>query len=390
MSEQIDKLKLADAKGDAKSHANVEEVALELEKHELDRRVRELEENNARLKELLKLKERAAEQAAKIAKNSTSNNKIGARKHADFKAISTAPSINKTPIGPTMVPLPYPTVQDLSNSASTARSVRFNGSPAYLLGGTTQPQGKGDEAGTGKGIRSGTVCGEVKPVKGSSTVRIEGKQVVREGDACTMNGGNNPGIYVTTQSPSLASPKTAIATSNPLAQLGRKRDWNPDDPLGLAEPQTQAEKLSAMIRRETLDGSGPLRRDSALLKNVPTGPMLKPLDPSSATDPYLRTRTLLETQLLGIFGAPGAAAQLSGASVETVAAANQVGASAMGVVWALAGLPSRQAINVGPRTSPPTGKTMPQQATDGVKAPRYTQVFSAPIPRSARIVSTAT
>ncbi|WGG52039.1 DUF4150 domain-containing protein [Rugamonas sp. DEMB1] len=208
-----DKLKLADGHGDAE----IEKISQAKEMDELNRRIRELEQNVARLKALHEERARVAREAA--ATKAAGNNKIGARKHAGFKAISTAPSINKTPIGPSMVPLPYPTVQDLSNSTSTARSVRFNGAPAYLLDGTTQPKCTGDEPGTGKGIRSGTVSGEVKPVKGSSTVRIEGKHVVRDGDACTMNGGNNPGIYVTTQAPSSASPKDAIKTSNPPVVL---------------------------------------------------------------------------------------------------------------------------------------------------------------------------
>jgi uncharacterized Zn-binding protein involved in type VI secretion len=124
------------------------------------------------------------------------SNKLGARKDARFMAICTAPSINWTPAGATKVPVPYQTVQDLSNSVGTARTVRFNGAPAYLLDQTTQPKGTGDERGTGKGIRSGTVGGEVKPVSGCKTVRIEGKLVVREGDKCTMNGGNNPGLFI--------------------------------------------------------------------------------------------------------------------------------------------------------------------------------------------------
>ncbi|PKB13783.1 HNH/ENDO VII superfamily nuclease [Janthinobacterium sp. 64] len=149
------------------------------------------------------VEESSAAQRASVARPAIpgGTNRIGARRDAGFKAISTAPSINKTPIGPSMVPLPYPTVQDLSNSVGVARSVRFNGEPAYVLHRSTQPKGTGDEPGTGKGVRSGTVNGEVKPVVGSSTVRAEGKYIVRDGDACTMNGGNNPGIYVTSPAP---------------------------------------------------------------------------------------------------------------------------------------------------------------------------------------------
>lgn len=132
---------------------------------------------------------------------------IGARKDASFKAISTAPSFNKTPVGGSTPPLPYATIQDLDNSVGVVANVRFNGKPVYVLDQSTQPSGKGDEPGVAKGVKSGTVGGEVKPVKGSSTVRVGKKPVVRKGDPCTMNGGNNPGIYCTTQVPSAAAPK---------------------------------------------------------------------------------------------------------------------------------------------------------------------------------------
>lgn len=135
------------------------------------------------------------------------SNPIGARKDAIFKAISTAPSFNKTPVGSSTPPLPYPTIQDLANSIGVVPNVRFNGKPVYVLDQTTQPSGKGDEPGVAKGVKSDTVTGEVKPVKGSTTVRAGKKAVVRHGDPCTMNGGNNPGIYCTTQTPSPVSPK---------------------------------------------------------------------------------------------------------------------------------------------------------------------------------------
>lgn len=129
-------------------------------------------------------------------------NSIGARKCSSFKAVSTAPSMNKTPVGNSTPPLPYPTVADLSNSVDIVKSVRFNGNPAYVLSQTTQPSCKGDDPGVCKGAKSGTLNGEVKPVKGSTTVCAGRKFVIRQGDPCTMNGGNNPGIYVTTQTPS--------------------------------------------------------------------------------------------------------------------------------------------------------------------------------------------
>ncbi len=131
--------------------------------------------------------------------------KIGARQEGSFKAVSTAPSFNKTPVGNSTPPLPYPTTQDLGNSVSPANSVRFNGSPAYVIDKTTQPAGTGDGPGTAKGIRSGTVTGQVKPTGAASHFRAEKHYVVQQGDTNTMNGGNNPGIYITTQVPSVGA-----------------------------------------------------------------------------------------------------------------------------------------------------------------------------------------
>jgi len=135
---------------------------------------------------------------------------LGARKNGKFKAVSTAPSINKTPAGSATPPLPYPVTQDLSNSVGTVPNVRFNCDASYVLNQSTQPSCIGDAPGTANGVKSGTVSGEVKPVKGSSTVKIDSKPVIREGDPCTMNGGNCPGIYTTEPAPS-----TSVAAGAP-------------------------------------------------------------------------------------------------------------------------------------------------------------------------------
>lgn len=154
---------------------------------------------------------------------SNRRNPVGARRDTVFMAISTAPSINNTPVGPSMVPIPYPTVQDLGNSIDTAKTVNFNGKPAYLLDRTTQGGCIGDAPGTGRGVKSGTVGGEVRPVAGSKTVRIEGKQVVRSGDPCTMNGGNNPGVYVACCPPNAnVKPASAVTSSSPPVHQGEK------------------------------------------------------------------------------------------------------------------------------------------------------------------------
>lgn len=203
-----DHLKLSDPNSDAELDkiASALEDADNLRYQQLKKRIQGLERQ---------LAERTQAAQSNQAKP---NNKIGARKNGIFKAISTAPSFNYTPLGTGMVPLPYPTTIDLTNSAGVASSVRFNGQPVYTLS-SSQPSCKGDEHGSGGGIKSGTVNGEVKPTGASTTVRAEGKRVVRDGDPCTMNGGNNPGIYTTVPAASSAAPRDALATSNPPIKL---------------------------------------------------------------------------------------------------------------------------------------------------------------------------
>ncbi len=137
--------------------------------------------------------------------------RIGARKHDKFKAVSTAPTFNKTPVGNSTPPLPYPVTQDLANSVGVVPTVRLNDRAAYVLDQSTQPSCKGDAPGSCKSAKSGTVSGEVKPVQGSSTVRVGKKPIIRQGDPCTMNGGSCPGVYVTSEAPSMVPANMATA-----------------------------------------------------------------------------------------------------------------------------------------------------------------------------------
>jgi len=134
----------------------------------------------------------------------------GARKNGQFKALSTAPTFNKTPVGGATPPIPYPVSEDLGSSAGTVRSVQLNGDPAYVLKQSTQPSCVGDAPGVAKGVKSSTVSGEVKPVKGSATVHVNKQQLIRNGDPCTLNGGNCPGVYLSQPMPPASSPDNAI------------------------------------------------------------------------------------------------------------------------------------------------------------------------------------
>lgn len=178
--------------------------------------------------------------------------KIGARKSALFKAVCTAPSFNKTPVGSSTPAIPYPTIQDLSNGVAVALSVRFNGQAAYVLNSTVQPGCKGDDPGVAGGVKSGTVNGFVKPVDAAAHFRAEKKHVVRQGDPNVMNGGNNPGVYITAQAPAAASAAAKAGDGGA--------------PLAPVQPETPAESAFLAAQGDPLgDLSAPFSNDRTLI-----------------------------------------------------------------------------------------------------------------------------
>lgn len=123
------------------------------------------------------------------------NSQLGGSKQSQLTAISKGPSIywSSHKKNSTIGLVVY---QTMDNAINTANHTTFNGQPAYLLAKTTQPTCQGDATGRGGGVRSGTIGKEVKPTGGSSTIFVEGKALVRQGDTCTMNNGNTTGSYV--------------------------------------------------------------------------------------------------------------------------------------------------------------------------------------------------
>lgn len=123
------------------------------------------------------------------------SNQLGGSQQSQLTAISKGPSIYwSSHKKDSMIALVV--YQTMDNAINTAKHTTFNGQPAYLLAQTTQPTCQGDASGRGGGVRSGTIGGEVKPTGGSSSIFVEGKALVRQGDTCTMNNGNTTGSYV--------------------------------------------------------------------------------------------------------------------------------------------------------------------------------------------------
>lgn len=115
------------------------------------------------------------------------DNVIG-RKDGQWTIVSTMPDVCKTPMGSSTPPVPYPVTASLGDAEMTSKTVRANGNPIARFDSSFAPDTVGDAAGTAHGIESGTVGAKAWPIDHSSTVRVEGKYVVRHNDQFWMNG----------------------------------------------------------------------------------------------------------------------------------------------------------------------------------------------------------
>lgn len=102
------------------------------------------------------------------------------------------PDILNTPAGPSMVPMPYPNIAQLSSAESTATNVNAGGK-AVIVKDSFISSSSGGEPGTGMGVSSGTHLGKCTFTKSSNTVKANGKGIVRQFDTTDQNGGNAKG-----------------------------------------------------------------------------------------------------------------------------------------------------------------------------------------------------
>lgn len=129
---------------------------------------------------------------------------IGARKCGQQTVICSSPSVNKTPIGNSTPPIPYPVQCTLSDSNAVSSNVFFNDNEAFTMGSDTNYV-VGDAAGSVGGDSSGTTSKEAEPVKHSRTVQVNKKKVIRCGDTFDMNAKNTQGTLTCSPPPSASA-----------------------------------------------------------------------------------------------------------------------------------------------------------------------------------------
>ncbi|VAW72841.1 hypothetical protein MNBD_GAMMA10-2458 [hydrothermal vent metagenome] len=99
------------------------------------------------------------------------------------------PDVCKTPIGPSVVPIPYPNLGKSSDTSKGPKSVKTDGKMPMVK--TAQySTSTGDEAGVLKGVISGKIKGVCEYMMYSFDVKIEGKNVCRMGDPLFHNNKN--------------------------------------------------------------------------------------------------------------------------------------------------------------------------------------------------------
>ena len=110
--------------------------------------------------------------------------------HKGSGGLSTVfPDVCKTPVGPAVVPIPYPNIGMASDTSNGPKSVITDGKMP-MVKGAKYSTSTGDEAGVAKGVISSSTKGECEFMMYSFDVKFEGKNVCRLGDPLFHNKKN--------------------------------------------------------------------------------------------------------------------------------------------------------------------------------------------------------
>lgn len=119
----------------------------------------------------------------------TFSNSLGiAHKGSGGKSI-VFPDVCKTQIGNAIVPIPYPNIGQSADTDKGAKSVKTDGQMP-MVKGAVYKKSSGDEAGSKKGLISGTNKDQCEFMMYSFDVKFEGKNVCRMGDPLFHNKKN--------------------------------------------------------------------------------------------------------------------------------------------------------------------------------------------------------
>ncbi len=105
------------------------------------------------------------------------------------------PDVLNTPIGPAMVPIPYPNIAQLSAAQKASPDVKAGGKEV-ITKESEIPNSSGGEPGVGKGAKFPDHLGSCTFPEFSQTVNANGNGIVRQFDQTKQNGGNADGMVM--------------------------------------------------------------------------------------------------------------------------------------------------------------------------------------------------
>ncbi|WP_419811096.1 DUF4150 domain-containing protein [Bacterioplanoides sp.] len=108
------------------------------------------------------------------------------------------PDVCLTPVGPAIVPIPYPNISMcmMAIPPTTAMKVLISGGPAHNLG-TKIALSNGDQPGVAGGVMSKMIMGPTKYLMGSTATMMGGKPAARLTSMTGQNGNSMNAIGAT-------------------------------------------------------------------------------------------------------------------------------------------------------------------------------------------------
>jgi hypothetical protein len=103
--------------------------------------------------------------------------------------VISGPDVCLTPMGPSLVPVPYTNIARSASLKGGTKSVKINGCMG-AIDGCCYSTSIGDQPGSGRGVLSGTVGDKAEFINSSFDVKIEGKGVCRNSDPMMQNSKN--------------------------------------------------------------------------------------------------------------------------------------------------------------------------------------------------------
>lgn len=158
----------------------------------------------------------------------------GSRDTGEGIIVSVTPDVCKTPVGSSLVPVPYSITAKQGDDANTVATVRLRRGRAHNMASLVTSC-SGDSPGTGTGIKSGTVGSVCHPKTHSNNVRIRGEWAIRDSDMWDMNNRNTVGRLNYVRSRETFEETPAILLTQ-----------NPDSLL--PPPEERSEALNAILR----------------------------------------------------------------------------------------------------------------------------------------------